>query len=121
MGTTTELQLLKFNVNLNLSIAAKVEFLLEEYKDVFTWSCKDLKGIPPHIVQHWIELDTMILLSHQNRYRMNPNYLIVFYQDLDKLLTTCFIVPMEETTWLSPIVVVPKKMDNCTFTLIFKK
>jgi hypothetical protein len=44
LGNVTESQLRKFNVNLNLSIATEMEFLLEEYKDVFTWSCKDLKG-----------------------------------------------------------------------------
>jgi hypothetical protein len=83
LGTATKSQLGKFNVNLNLSIAApEVEFLLKEYKDVFTWSCKDLKGIPPHIAQHWIELDTMIPPSHQNQYRMNPNYVVVIKQDL---------------------------------------
>ncbi len=112
---------MKFNVNLNLSIVVEVEFLLKEYKDVFTWSYKDLKGIPPHISQHWIELDTMIPPSHQNRYRMNPNYTVVVKQDLDKLLTTSFIAPMEEATWLSPIMVVPKKMDSCTFASISEK
>jgi hypothetical protein len=111
----------KFNVNLNLLIVTEVELLLGKYKDVFTWSCKDLKGMPPHIVQHWIELDIMIPPSHQNRYRMNPNYTVIVKQDLDKLLTTSFIAPMEEATWFSPIVVVPKKMDSYTFASIFKK
>jgi hypothetical protein len=26
--------------------------LLKEFKDVFAWTYKDLKGIPPKIVQH---------------------------------------------------------------------
>lgn len=30
--------------------------LLEEYNDVFAWSCKDLKGIPPEVVKHRILL-----------------------------------------------------------------
>jgi hypothetical protein len=54
----------KLKVDLDLSTATKVEFLFEEYKDVFTWSYKELKGIFPHIAQHQIELDTMILPSH---------------------------------------------------------
>ncbi len=40
---------------------------------------------------------------------MNPNYAIVVKQDIDKLLATRFIQPIEEATWLSPIVVVFKK------------
>jgi hypothetical protein len=40
---------------------------------------------------------------------MNPYYAAMVKQDLDKLLITRFIVPVEEATWLLPIVVVPKK------------
>lgn len=121
LGTTTEPQLVKFNIDLDLSIVATMESLLKEYKDVFTWSYKDLKGIPPHISQHWIELDTMILPSHQNRYWMNPNYTVVVKQDLNKLLTTCFIVSMEEATWLSPIMVVPQKNGQLHICIDFWK
>jgi len=43
---------------------------------------------------------------------MNPNYAIVVKQDLDKLLNVGFIVLVEEVSWLSPIVVVPKKNNK---------
>jgi hypothetical protein len=39
---------------------------------------------------------------------MNPNYVVMVKHDLDKLLIEGFIVLVEETTCLSPIVVVPK-------------
>jgi hypothetical protein len=81
MGTTTEPQLVKLNIDLDLSIVAAVESLFKEYKDVFTWSYTDFKGMPPHIAQHRIELDTTILFFHHNRYWMNPNYVVVVKQD----------------------------------------
>jgi hypothetical protein len=59
---------------------------------------QDFKGIPLHIVQHWIELDIIIPPSHQNQYKMNPNYVVMVKHDLDKLLIERFIVLMEETT-----------------------
>jgi hypothetical protein len=40
---------------------------------------------------------------------MNPNYVAIIKHNIDKLLIARFIQPIEETTWLSPIVVVPKK------------
>jgi hypothetical protein len=40
---------------------------------------------------------------------MNLNYTTIMKQDLDKLLATRFIALVEEATWLSPIVVIPKK------------
>jgi hypothetical protein len=40
---------------------------------------------------------------------MNPNYVVVIKYDIDKLLVSKFIHPIGEATWLSPIMVVPKK------------
>jgi hypothetical protein len=68
-----------------------MEQLLKEFKDVFTWTYKDLKGIPLELAQHKIELDTTIPLAHQARYRLNPNYATVIKQDVDKLLVAGFI------------------------------
>jgi hypothetical protein len=41
--------------------------MLKEFKDVFAWSYKDLKGIPLELAQHKIELDITIPLAHQVR------------------------------------------------------
>ncbi len=90
----------------------EVEQLLKEILNVFTWTYKDLKGIPPKLTQHIIELDTIIPLAHQAKYRLNPNYVISIKQNIDKLLTTKSIEYVEKATWLSPIVVVPKKMAS---------
>jgi hypothetical protein len=54
-------------------------------------------------------LDTTIPLTHQAKYKLNPNYATTIKQDIDKLLAARFIQYVEEATWLSPIVVVPKK------------
>ncbi len=72
--------------------------LLKEFKDVFAWTYKDLKGIPPKLAQHKIELDTTITLAHQARYRLNPNYAAIVKQDIDKLLAVGFIESIKETT-----------------------
>ncbi len=55
--------------------------LLIEYKDVFAWTYKHLKGIPPKLAQHCIELDTSIPPTHQVKYIMNPNYVVTIRQD----------------------------------------
>jgi hypothetical protein len=54
---------------------------------------------------------TLLLLTHQARYRLNPNYVIAIKQDIDKFLVVGFIESIEEATWFSPIVV-PKKMAS---------
>jgi hypothetical protein len=98
-----------------------MEQLLKEFKDVFAWTYKDLKGIPLKLAHHKIELDTTILLAHQTKYRLNPNYAITVKQDIDKLLATRFIEFVEEATWLSPIIEIPKKNGKLKIYIYFKK
>jgi len=63
----------------------------------------DLKGIPLEIIQDHIELYTSIPLAHQERYRLNLNYVVIVKQDIEKLLDISFIKLVEEATYLSPI------------------
>ncbi len=97
------------NSALEPTIIDQVIKLLKEFKDVFAWTYKDLKGIPPKIVQHRIELNTIVPHVHQARYKLNINYVSIIKQNIDKLLATSFIKPIEEAIWLSPIMVVPPK------------
>jgi hypothetical protein len=57
-------QTIKLNVQLTKENMNSMKKLLMEYKDMFTWTYKDLKGIPPKLTQHCIELDTLIPLAH---------------------------------------------------------
>jgi hypothetical protein len=98
-----------------------MEQLLKEFKDVFAWTYKDLKGIPLELAHHKIELNTIIPLAHQAKYRLNPNYVITIKQDIDKLLAVGFIQSIEEATWLSPIVIIPKKNGKLTIYIDFRK
>jgi hypothetical protein len=73
------------------------------------------------LVQQRIELDTSIPLAYQARYGLNPIYVAIFKQDINKLLVVRFIQLMEEATWLSHIVVVPNKNGKLRFCGDFKK
>jgi hypothetical protein len=95
--------------------------LLQEFIDVFTWNYKELKGIPLHIVEHKIELEITNPPSHQVHYCMNPNYVTIVKQDLDKLLAIRFIKSMEQVIWLSPIVVVLKNNNKLPICIDFWK
>ncbi len=52
---------------------------------------------------------------------MNPNYVVVIKQDLDKLLATGFIKLVEQVTWLSLIVVVLKNNSKLRICINFWK
>ncbi len=79
-------------------VATNTKALLWEYKDIFAWNYSNLKRIPPWIVQHRIKFKTIIPHVHQAKYGMNPTYAKVIKQDLDKLLSVGFIVPMKEAS-----------------------
>jgi hypothetical protein len=107
--------MVKINAQIEIGRMLEVEQLLKEFKDVFAWTYKDLKMIPQELAQHKIELDTTIPLAHQTKYKLNPNYVTIVKQNIDKLLVVGFIQSIEEATWLSPIMVVPPKKENFKF------
>jgi hypothetical protein len=43
-------------------------------------------------------LNTTIPLAHQERYKLNPNYVAIVKQDIDKLFIVGFTKPVEEAT-----------------------
>ncbi len=73
------------------------------------------------MAQHKIKLDISIPLTHQAKYRLNPNYALVVKQNIDNLLATRFIEYVEKVTWLSPIVIVPKKFGKLKIYIDFRK
>ena len=83
--------------------------LLKQYKDVFDWSFEDMKGLDLAFCQCQINLHKDTKPIQQCTYRLNPNYAIKVKEEIDKLLKVGFIRPVKKSTWLSPIVVVPKK------------
>ena len=54
-----------------------------------------MKGIPPHICEHKIELKSNTESIKQNRYRMNLNYATKVKEEIDKLLKAGFIYPVD--------------------------
>jgi len=52
---------------------------------------------------------------------LNLNYAAIVKQDINKLLVASFIKPVGEATWLSLIMVVPKKNGKLKICVDFKK
>ena len=65
---------------------AKMKYLLLKLKDVFAFTYKDMKEIPPHVREHKVELQPKTKLIRQMRYRMIPNYAVKVKEEIDKYL-----------------------------------
>jgi hypothetical protein len=73
------------------------------------------------LAEHKIELEKDNPIAYQARYWMNPNYASIVKQDIDRLLEAGFIAPVEGASWLSPIVIVPKKNGKLRICVDFHK
>jgi hypothetical protein len=56
--------MVKINARLETCKVLESKQLLKEFNDVFAWTYKNLKGIPPELAEHKIELDTTIPSAH---------------------------------------------------------
>jgi hypothetical protein len=52
LGPEENIQQVKVNIDLKLVVSSQLIELLKEFKDIFAWTYKDLKGIPLEIAQH---------------------------------------------------------------------
>ncbi|MCO5606548.1 hypothetical protein L7F22_060736 [Adiantum nelumboides] len=95
--------------------------LLNEYRDVFAWSYKDLKGVDPEICQHTIPTKDDAKPSRQQPYTYNETFGKKIKEEIEKLKEVEFIYEIEHTNWVSPIVVVPKKNRNLRVCVNLKK
>jgi len=68
---------------------------MKEYCDIFAWSYKDFKGIPPKIIQHTIPLIPRTRLICQKECHMNIRLQLVVKVKFEKLLEVGFIKPIK--------------------------
>ena len=86
--------------------------LVDEFNDIFAWSYEKLKGIFREMVEHCIHLIPGARPIRQNKRRMNPRLQLLVKAELEKLLNAGFIKPVDITDWVSPMVLVKKKMES---------
>ena len=121
LGTLEEPQNVRVSAKLDPEFKGDVHALLLSFKDVFAWNYSDMKGVDPRFYQHWITLKDDATPIRQHRYRMNPNYAAKVKEEIDKLLKVGFIYPIDKATWLSPIVIVPKKNKKLRVCVDYRK
>jgi hypothetical protein len=84
--------------------------ILKEYSDVFAWAPTDLEGIPAELWEHSIDLQEGVVPVQQCQYKLNPRYSLMVKEEIDWLLEAGFIYRVNNSEWVSPIVVVSKKV-----------
>ena len=90
----------------------KVAELLHEYQDLFLTKFTDLKGIIRYLGVMKITLKPDAKVFKQRPYHLNLKYKEKVHVELDKMLAIGIIEPVEESDWVSPMVVQEKKQKD---------
>jgi len=73
------------------------------------WQLSDLKGISPAYCMHRIHVEADFKPVVQPQKRLNPAMKEVVKKEVQKLLEAGMIYPISNSTWVSPVQMVPKK------------
>ena len=87
----------------------KLLVILRKYKEAISWSIEDLKGINPSICMHKILLEDNAKTSIKHQRRLNLVMKEVVGKEVLKWLNAGFIYAISDSSWVSPVHVVPKK------------
>ncbi|GJR54030.1 putative nucleotidyltransferase, ribonuclease H [Tanacetum coccineum] len=83
--------------------------VLEKRKGAIAWKMSDIKRISPSYCTHKILMEDDYKLVIQPQRRLNPKVQDVVKNEIVKLLDLGLIYPILDSSWVSPIHVVPKK------------
>ena len=87
----------------------KLLVILRKYNEAIAWSIEDLKGISPSICMHKILLEDNAKTSIEHQRSLNPVMKEVVKKEVLKWLNVGFIYAISDSSWVSPVHVVPKK------------
>ncbi|KAH9803520.1 hypothetical protein KPL71_001801 [Citrus sinensis] len=95
--------------SLDLEQKGKLLGILKEHKEAIGWTIADIKGINPVDCMHRIHLEENAKPIREMQRRLNPNMKEVVRAEVIKLLDAGIIYPISDSSWVSPVQVVPKK------------
>ncbi|XP_076910185.1 uncharacterized protein LOC143567730 [Bidens hawaiensis] len=78
-------------------------------KHAISWKLMDIQGIRPNFCTHRILMEDEYKPAIQPQRRLNPNMSEVVKKEVIKLLDACLIYPISDSSWVSPVLVVPMK------------
>ena len=83
--------------------------LLHDYQDLFSTKFIEMNGIVGYLGVMSIRLKEDARPVKQRPYRLNPCYKEKVKDEIDKMLAAGIIEPVEESEWVSPMVVQENK------------
>jgi hypothetical protein len=102
-------------------IVESITKLLCEYNDLFPTTFTKIKGMVGEIGEMTIPLRAEARPIRERPCRLNPIYKKKVNADIDRMLEADIIKPMEESKWISPMVVQEKKQGGIRICIDLRK
>ncbi|KAI5344076.1 hypothetical protein L3X38_011953 [Prunus dulcis] len=112
LGTNEGARPIFISTLLNCSEEESYHQLLLEYKDVFTWTYKEMPGLDPKVAVHHLAVKPGTRPIKQTQRRFRPELLSQIEAEVDKLIAIGFIREVKYITWIANIVPVKKKITG---------
>ena len=94
---------------LDANMEAKLLDVLKKNIDTFSWSIEDIKVISPSISMHKILMEEDYTSTIEHQRQVNPAMKEVAKKEVLNWLHVGFIYAISDSSWVSPVQVVPKK------------
>ncbi|KAH9306759.1 hypothetical protein KI387_011163, partial [Taxus chinensis] len=91
------------------SKVAKIIKLLRDFQDLFPRAYHELKGVHESLGKMKIKLKEGVHPVRKRPYMVNPNMCIKFKKEIDNMLESGINDPVEESKWVSPVLINIKK------------
>jgi hypothetical protein len=95
--------------------------LLHEYNDLFPTTFTNMKGVEGYLGEMKIPLKPKTRTARQRPYRLNPIYKKKVKEEIDIMLEARIREPIEESEWISPMVVQEKKQGGIRICVHLRK
>ena len=99
----------------------KITDLLHEFQDLFPTKFSEMKGILGDLGETKIPLNRNAKPVRHKPYRLNPRYKERVKDELDRMLDARIIETVEESEWISRMVVQDKKMGEVQICVDLRK
>ncbi|KAG9458862.1 hypothetical protein H6P81_003370 [Aristolochia fimbriata] len=109
LGTEDDPRLTFLSASLSVTEETNYMSLLNEYKDVFSWSYTEMHGLDPTVAIHKLAIKSGVKPIKQSQRRFRPELVPEIEKEVDKLLKVDFIREVKYPSWIANIVPVKKK------------